>query len=198
MRGCGKDRGQVLPIVALELWIVAGMALLVVLLGERAVDRARAQAGADAVALAAAADPSAGSAIAELNGVNIDSFRPGLTVDVVVSSGTASAAARAESNRPGWEGLDPRLVDGLRQAESLLGEPVVVVSGLRSRAEQARLWADRHNNPYPVAPPGTSLHEAGLAVDVPLHVASRLATVARRSGLCQPLPLTDPVHFTLC
>ncbi len=184
--------------VALELWVIAAIAVLVVLVGERAVDRARAQAGADAVALAAAADPGAASAIGEQNGVRIESLQPGSTVEVVAASGTASAAARADSNRPAWEGLDPRLVHALRQAETLLGERILVVSGLRSRADQARLWANRHNNVYPVAPPGTSSHEVGLAVDVPLHSAHRLAAVAGQAGLCRPLPLADPVHFTAC
>ena len=53
-------------------------------------------------------------------------------------------------------------------------------------------------NPYPVAPPGTSLHESGLAVDVPLGFVPTLLAVAADAGLCQPLPETDPVHFEPC
>lgn len=45
-----------------------------------------------------------------------------------------------------------------------------VSSGFRSFAEQTRLWNNRHSNPYPVAPPGSSNHEGSAyprgAVDV--------------------------------
>jgi hypothetical protein len=41
-----------------------------------------------------------------------------------------------------------------------------VTSVRRSRATQTRLWNNRHRNPYPVAPPGQSLHEYGLAFDL--------------------------------
>lgn len=41
-----------------------------------------------------------------------------------------------------------------------------ITSVRRSRTEQLRLWNNRHNNPYPVAPPGRSLHEHGLAWDM--------------------------------
>lgn len=40
-----------------------------------------------------------------------------------------------------------------------------VTSVYRSYGEQLRLWNDRHNNPYPVAPPGQSYHEYGRAFD---------------------------------
>lgn len=86
----------------------------------------------------------------------------------------------------------------LARAEQLLGQPVPVTSGYRSGAEQRRLWSGRRANPYPVAPPGTSMHERGLAIDVPASLADRLAAVGRAAGLCRPLPATDPVHFELC
>ena len=53
-------------------------------------------------------------------------------------------------------------VDGLRSA----GLSVVVTSSRRSFAQQATLYASRYSNPYPVARPGTSKHERGLAFDV--------------------------------
>lgn len=43
---------------------------------------------------------------------------------------------------------------------------LTITSVRRSRTEQLRLWHNRHNNPYPVAPPGTSKHERGLAWDM--------------------------------
>ena len=197
MRGCDRTRGQALPFVALELWLIAAVAVVVLMLGARAADRARAQAAADATALAAAAggDPDV---IAAANGATIDRIQEGLEVDVVVSVGATSAAARASAPRPQWHGLDPRLQNALARAEVALGQPVAIVSGVRSRADQQRLWDQRETNPYPVAPPGTSLHELGLAVDVPLDLARRLAPLWAITGLCQPLPHSDPVHFTLC
>lgn len=43
-----------------------------------------------------------------------------------------------------------------------------ITSGVRTRDEQSKLFAKRANNPYPVAAPGTSEHEAGKAVDIDL------------------------------
>ncbi len=198
MRGYAHVRGQALPMVALLLWLVLGTALLVVALGQRAVERARAQAGADAVALSEAALPGSGRAIAVDNGVLVESMTGTGAVEVVARSGSSTAIARAEASRPMWEGLASSVRDALARAEAQLGIELIVVSGYRSPADQARLWASRDTSPYPVAPPGTSLHEQGLAVDVALNQAVRLAQIAHLSGLCQPLPLLDPVHFILC
>lgn len=41
-----------------------------------------------------------------------------------------------------------------------------ITSVRRSRTEQLKLWNNRARNPYPVAPPGQSLHEYGLAWDM--------------------------------
>lgn len=43
---------------------------------------------------------------------------------------------------------------------------LTITSVRRSRTQQIALWYNRHNNPYPVAPPGTSKHELGLAWDM--------------------------------
>ena len=110
--------------------------------------------------------------------------------------------ARAQAPPPpaggGTEGLTPDMVAAVTRAGALLGEPVPISSGWRSRAQQAALWARRRTNPYPVARPGTSMHERGLAIDVPRAFVARLRLVATAAGLCQPLPSTDPVHFELC
>lgn len=68
-------------------------------------------------------------------------------------------------------GLNPQLTP---YAEHLIRElrrnglRVVVTSVVRTRAEQAKLYAAylRGENPYPVAPPGSSAHETGLAWDM--------------------------------
>jgi N-acetylmuramoyl-L-alanine amidase len=59
--------------------------------------------------------------------------------------------------------------DVLRKAEALAkdyGRNFYITSGRRTHAEQLRLWNNRTNNPFPVAPPGTSRHEIGRALDI--------------------------------
>jgi hypothetical protein len=68
-------------------------------------------------------------------------------------------------------------------------------SGVRSTADQARLYADRANNPNPVAPPGTSLHERGLAADIGGMTPDQRAMLPQY-GLSQPVA-NDPVHVQL-
>ena len=90
------------------------------------------------------------------------------------------------------------MLAALARAEQLIGRPVPITSGYRSPGEQASLWARRASNPYPVAPPGTSMHELGLAVDVPLSFMPSFVAIAPEVGLCHPYPDTDPVHFEVC
>jgi hypothetical protein len=95
-------------------------------------------------------------------------------------------------------GLAPAMLGAIARAEQLLGRELPIASGRRTEAEQRRLWEARHANPYPVAPPGTSMHEQGLAIDIPAGFVATLLAVAADAGLCRPLPGTDPVHFELC
>jgi hypothetical protein len=189
------------------LVLAAVVALLVADLGVAAVHRAQAQTAADAAALAgAAAGAGAARAAAAANGAELDSYTErSTTVEVVAVVGDARALATAERIAPDVlaaggdrDGLAPVVVAALARADAVLGSPVPVVSGYRSRAEQEALWAARATNPYPVAPPGTSMHEQGLAVDVPAAFAPVLAAVAASTGLCQVLPQTDPIHFEPC
>lgn len=41
-----------------------------------------------------------------------------------------------------------------------------ITSGVRTKAEQASLFRQSATSKYPVAPPGRSKHEKGLAVDI--------------------------------
>lgn len=72
-----------------------------------------------------------------------------------------------------------------------------VTSGFRSRAEQARLYAayQRGETRYPAAPPGYSLHEYGLAIDMvsedPAFLARVWGGVGGRWGGSR-----DPVHYS--
>ncbi len=198
LRFCCGDSGQALPVLVLVLWLCAGVTYLVLVLGDRARDVSRAQVGADAAALGEALQPGLAEELAVRNGASVVAITRGTRVEVVTVVGNTEASAAAVGTRPEWAGLDPRLQSALRAAERLMGEPVVVVSGLRSRQDQQRLWDARASNPYPVARPGTSLHELGLAVDVSLRQVALLAEIGPSVGVCQPLPLIDPVHFTLC
>lgn len=46
------------------------------------------------------------------------------------------------------------------------GIRATLTSGRRSREKQQELWDNRFKNPYPVAVPGTSPHERGIAFDL--------------------------------
>lgn len=72
---------------------------------------------------------------------------------------------------------------------------LTITSVRRSRTEQLRLWNNRHNNPYPVAPPGSSYHEYGRAFDV-VGKLERLkqAGAVWKSWGGQWFP-ADPIHF---
>jgi uncharacterized protein YcbK (DUF882 family) len=196
-----RDSGQVVPLAALLVGLAAGAILLLVHLGARSTNQARAQGAADAAALAAVLDGApAAASLAAANGAELELLEEstaGATVRVHVSG--QHAVARAEPlDQVGLEGLAPQLVEAIRHAERLLGQPLPIVSGYRTAAAQQALWDARHSNPYPVAPPGTSQHELGQAIDVRRDFVPRLKPLAGVVGLCQPLPTTDPVHFVMC
>ena len=94
-----SERGQVLPLAAVALWLVAGFGLLVTTVAARAVEEARAQAAADAVALAAAVEPTMAREVADANGATLSAqLAEGRSVQVrvVVGGSSARAAARLE------------------------------------------------------------------------------------------------------
>jgi len=91
------------------------------------------------------------------------------------------------------------LIDALKQH----GYPAWITSGRRSSQKQAKLYAAWRagKSKYPAAPPGRSLHELGLAVDIGstaegLQVAGFLAPYC---GLTWGGRFSDPdpVHFEL-
>jgi hypothetical protein len=98
-----------------------------------------------------------------------------------------------------------RRVRNMAAALSARGIEIKVTSGKRSAERQAALWANRANNPYPVARPGTSKHEQGLAVDlVPTGIrtsnaSSIMGEEGERAGLQWGGRFTkpDPVHFEM-
>ncbi|HEY7876131.1 MAG TPA: D-alanyl-D-alanine carboxypeptidase family protein [Actinomycetota bacterium] len=211
--------------VALSLAITIGLGHATALLGKSAQREARAQTAADAAALAAVAesapgggrDPSA-SAItyAELNHARVVECLCALgdtAMQVSVYLDGASATARAvldpEALQPlvaslDARGLDPRLERAVTRLLVAGRGAVRVVSGWRSTAEQSRLWSEalvKYGSPEAaddwVAPPGSSMHERGLAVDLggDVGLASRLID---ELGLPLWRPLAnEPWHFEL-
>jgi hypothetical protein len=221
MESKSNDRGQTTVLGVFLLGLAALLMIGLVAMGATLRDRAQARNAADAAALAGAAEGK-GSAteIAAANGGRLTRYGSrGREVIVAVAVGRVDAYARARQRPPvvvarspigvpGGEGphvgtgvragLAPEMLAALSRADALLGRPVPIASGLRSRAQQQALWDRRAQNPYPVARPGTSHHEQGRAVDVPRGFVPQLLTVAAAAGLCQPMPQSDPVHFEVC
>ena len=202
------DRGQALPLIVLLLFVAVGVSLLLAAVGRVVIDRAQARTAADAAALAAAgADPETAAELARLNGGSMpNAYDQGdgtHRVTLIVGDIVAAATARRIDPPPvegtgSRAGLAPAMLAALARADQLLGREVPITSGYRSFEHQRRLWENRHSNPYPVARPGRSRHETGLAVDVPSSFVPTLLTVARDAGLCRPLPERDPIHFEVC
>jgi D-alanyl-D-alanine carboxypeptidase-like protein/putative Flp pilus-assembly TadE/G-like protein len=197
--------------------LVGTMLLALGPMGRAVGQRTQARNAADAAALAGAAEgePSAREVARENHAelVRFEEVGDSVVVEVEIDGITAFARARARqvptpaaggvggvpsSGTGERAGLAPAMLAALAAADVRLGRPVPIASGFRSRAQQEGLWERRASNPYPVAPPGSSKHERGLAVDVPRHFVDDLLAVAGEAGLCQPLPESDPVHFEVC
>jgi hypothetical protein len=95
------------------------------------------------------------------------------------------------------EGMRPDVAtafDRMSRAAASAGVPLYVVSGFRSDAEQAELFA-RHPDPRWVAPPGRSLHRCGTELDIgPASAYGWLAAKARRFGFTQRYSW-EPWHY---
>jgi N-acetylmuramoyl-L-alanine amidase len=62
--------------------------------------------------------------------------------------------------------VPPAGKEALRQAIAKRGQKMIVNSAYRTLAQQLLLYNNRSNNRNPVAPPGTSNHQSGLALDI--------------------------------
>ena len=99
-------------------------------------------------------------------------------------------------NAPGVSvsGLALPMKVALLRVEQAMGQPLVLTSGFRTAAYQAQLCARVDG---PCAPPGRSMHQFGLAVDVGNYGAVVAVLRADPSiPLCQPLPANDAVHIS--
>lgn len=93
----------------------------------------------------------------------------------------------------------PELLSKLEALAAQRGETFEVTSGLRTIAEQQRLWDNRGSNPYPVARPGTSNHHDGKAADVTIGgraIQDVISADQLRSAGLYGLP-GDAVHVEL-
>lgn len=208
-----RERGSVSVVLAVLLALGTLAASLAVGVARSATETARVQAAADAVALAAAqeqylpsgvAPAEAAADYAARNGVRLvscDCPVGGRSSVVVVASEVAvlgrvrdvRRAARAVVDPPaGWGGLQPWFAARL---DCLFrGLPgLTLVSGFRTRAEQAALYREK---PELAAPPGRSRHEVGLAADLGFPDAAardRAHDLAGSCGLRFPVP-GEPWH----
>lgn len=181
-----RERGQVLPLMAMVVVLVGLVCLAAGKLGGKAVEKAQADTAADAAALAGAAGGRvAADEAAEANGGRVTRMETaGADTRVVVERpGGASASARARRSGSPTTGPAPALRAALARAAQLLGGPVPTLPP-----------ADGGHGPGDAA----DRHGRGLAVDVPPSFAAPLAAVAAGAGLCRPYPDDHPVHFEVC
>jgi LAS superfamily LD-carboxypeptidase LdcB len=134
-------------------------------------------------------------------------------MQVTVSLDGISAEARAVLDpsllRPASAAIDSRglngqLADAVRRLLADAQGTVRLVSGYRSYSEQAALWKrglNRYGDPETaddwVAPPGGSMHERGLAVDLCGNLKLAVPLISQHHlPLWRPLP-NEPWHFEL-
>lgn len=102
----------------------------------------------------------------------------------------------------GLQGLNQDFADKFKAAaaeyKTITGKDIQVTSGLRDSAKQAELYKayKEGRSKFPAAPPGTSMHEHGRAVDVDLNSANELARLGllQKYGLSRPVA-NDPIHI---
>ena len=197
----------------------------IALVGTASVRDARAQIAADAAVLAAIVESAPGGSgrpevharrFAELNGARLlecvcvvgsDAMQVRVALDGAIARARAvfdAALLSPAGSAVDTAGLHPALRLAVERLLEAADGAVHVVSGYRASDEQARLWAaalrrygSRASADDWVAPPGTSMHERGLAVDLGGDLVTA-ENVIRRLGLPMhdPLP-NEPWHFEL-
>jgi hypothetical protein len=98
--------------------------------------------------------------------------------------------------------LQPAALEAFRASERQAGEPIPVVWSYRSCRQQRLACTSICGNPKGCpdlcAPPGNSWHQLGAAIDTTAEALSDRGIVLAllENGWCQPLPRTDPGHFS--
>lgn len=126
------------------------------------------------------------------------------TISVATQEAAVQAAASTSFAAPSIAGLHPALSEAVGRLVAASQGRVWVVSGFRDSARQYQLWVaalEKYGDPEVadnwVAPPGSSYHERGLAVDLggDLALAARLV---QELGLPLWRPMSwEPWHFEL-
>lgn len=126
---------------------------------------------------------------------SLSSMYGGASQPASVAQASSGPTVPNDSNAiPGTVGMNQTLAD--RSQDFIQDNPgTAMTSGVRTPQQQAALYADRANNPNPVAAPGTSLHEKGMAVDIGGMTPDQRAQLPQY-GLSQPVA-NDPVHVQL-
>lgn len=211
--------------VSLALSLAVGLAHASSFLGLKATSETRAQTAADAAALAAMAESAPGGGgdptataetYAELNGARLvdclcELGDTAMQATVYVDGAVATARAVLDPSALAplvsafdVRGLDPRLDRAITALVEAGRGAIRVNSGWRSTAEQSVLWSEalvKYGSPEAaddwVAPPGSSMHERGLAVDLggDIGLAARLVE-SLELPLWRPLS-HEPWHFEL-
>jgi len=144
--------------------------------------------------------PGIGTAIGGVIGAGIGFLgyeaHGGASLEDILTFGGASGS------RENFMALDPKVREAVilaaQEYKQLTGEKLRINSGKRSREDQERLYNEylaRGRTGMPVAPPGRSSHESGLAVDIQQGKGDQRAIdILNRYGLIQNVP-NDPVHF---
>ena len=112
-------------------------------------------------------------------------------------------------SKSNFEGLDSAIKDRVTMAaeqyNAATGGKITVNSAKRETEDQQRLWDEsiEAGRPgisptgMPMAKPGTSKHEKGLAIDIQNYKDPAAVTAMNKQGLFQTVMPSDPVHFTL-
>jgi D-alanyl-D-alanine carboxypeptidase len=98
--------------------------------------------------------------------------------------------------------LQPAAMIAFRSAERQAGVPIPVVWSYRSCRDQREACRNICGNPNGCpdlcAPPGGSWHQLGAAIDTTQEALDdrRIVRALFDNGWCQPLPGSDPGHFS--
>ena len=88
------------------------------------------------------------------------------------------------------------ILSAAQEYKQTTGQKLIINSARRTREEQQVLWNNRHTNPNPVAPPGTSNHESGWSVDIGQRGDPTAKSILEKYGMIW-FGAGDPVHYTL-
>ena len=143
----------------------------------------------------AGAQPTAPTATAPAPGA---AFRLDNLLNFTAASGSRRSFMDLQAD------IKNRVLEAAAEYKQATGKKLTINSARRSGADQMRLWQESVKagrpgvgpNGMPIARPGTSSHELGLAVDIQEYRDAAAVSALNRAGLFQRVP-KDPVHFSM-